>query len=181
MNTINIRAKHEPLLLKLERYYSVCYDGKAIFEERYHHVLGVLELCCSCVKNDSGNKIDHDKLIVSAILHDIAKPRFDNFKRHNDPESVGKALEDASIEIPDLGYIAEIIRCHRGKEFNPGKFPLEAAILRMCDKIDNVRRKESYKAAKKREDSYKLICSFLEDEGLSVELELFKGIFKALL
>lgn len=127
---------------------------KKIMKER-GHTKRVFKLCKSFLEEyeDSAN-VRKGLLLKSAILHDIAK--FDEGKKkknHNSPKLVKAAMMKASISINDkneMKHIYNIIKAHKG-EFKPKpNNAMEAAILRICDKLDRY-----YKGNKDAEDKCK--------------------------
>lgn len=100
-------------------------------EKDIDHVKRVQNLCKKFSENIPG--LQNKLLSEAAILHDIAKKK--NKKEHNKPKYVKEVLFDAKINDIDEN-VFEIIKAHKD-EFDPPKgIEFEAAILRICDKLD---------------------------------------------
>ncbi len=114
------------------------YINKSATELR-EHVARVVEMCIEFSENMNLNDAKKELLIDAAWLHDIAK--FDNDDEHNKKKHVEAAVKQVSKE-KELSAICEIIKAHKGK-FKPSEeYKLEAAILRICDKLDRFNKKK---------------------------------------
>jgi HD superfamily phosphodiesterase len=121
--------------------------GKRKKNELREHTQRVISICEEFIKQletqgVTGIKID--LLRDAATLHDIAKYNADGKKYddHNDngdkhnAEAVRVLSSKYHDEIKDLNDICAIIRVHSG-DFDPDKrIGIEAAILRIADKLD---------------------------------------------
>lgn len=113
------------------------------------HTERVVSICreiLSGLSPESRGRVDEELLIAAAILHDVAK--FDEKKGEHDHHklaagvlSANRAALGPDVDGGTLGALADIIRAHKGKKFQPGEgHAREAAILRMADKVDMLRQ-----------------------------------------
>jgi len=121
------------------------------------HSKQVRKLCKQIAKgleNYQEFDIDRTLLFNAAELHDIAK--FDKGEKHHKKakqviSEEYKKLTGKELDEQELVDLSEIIKAHKGKKFDPPEnVALEAAILRMADKIDHTAHgkkdaKERYK------------------------------------
>lgn len=134
----------------LNRHYTERFDqlSAQLRENMKAHLLhteGVVSVCLeilSALPPQSRLLVDPELLNAAAILHDVAK--FDDKDDHHKlAESVilkNCALWGEDVDDEDIEALGSIIRAHKGK-FKPDEdYACEAAILRMADKIDMLRR-----------------------------------------
>ena len=131
------------------------------------HTKGVLSLCreISAALSLEQRPIDMDLLTAAALLHDAAK--YDDPKNHH--KDAGRVIAENldslgwSTDGVRLSALNSVIKAHKGS-FKPlPDYACEAAILRMADKIDMLRR------GKDKEDKY--------DEGIEKIQEYFSKRF----
>lgn len=113
-----------------------------------------------------------EKLLTDSIwLHDIAK--FDNEDNHNKLEydkntltCKKKVIARFSEDNAYMQMVVKIIEQHKGKFMPPDdKLWLEAAILRLCDKIDKFEKTSIEKAKEACEESLKKIQEWVQPKG----------------
>lgn len=167
--------KYEKLFKKIKKYYRGKYRSRKA-DERIIHIRRVFRMCYKITQKYDDLNINQDLLLTSALLHDIAKPKFGLL--HPVPLLVSMACKDVGIRIKNEKQIADIVYYHSGKKFRPKAYPLEAAILRMCDKIDKFHTVKIKKATKKCKKSYKLIVDYFEHDHLVQALKAFLFIFE---
>lgn len=130
-----------------ERFDQLCAQLREDMENHLLHTEGVVSICLeilSALPRQSRLLVDPELLNAAAILHDVAK--FDSRDDHHKlAESVllnHRVLLGKEVDIEDIEALGSIIRAHKGK-FKPDEdHACEAAILRMADKIDMLRRGE---------------------------------------
>ncbi len=116
-------------------------------------------------------KIDKDLLSKAAIFHDIAKIEDDDTHNKLAKSRLKKHFKKSD---EDFKKVCSIIKAHKG-EFEPDEnIALEAAILRMADKIDKW-NKINFKQKKSRKDLEK--CKKKYKENLEEIKERFKAIY----
>lgn len=128
-----------------ERFDQLCAQLKEDMEAHLLHTKSVVSICLeilSALPRQSQLLVDLELLNAAAILHDAAK--FDNRDDHHKlAESVllnHRVLLGKEVDIEDIEALGSIIKAHKGK-FKPDEdYACEAAILRMADKIDMLRR-----------------------------------------
>lgn len=151
------------------------------------HTQKVVERCTKLAKilNDEiGKEIDVNLLNDAAWLHDVWKLNKGKKKHHHLPSYVREAIKNF-IEGDVNDDWLEIIAQHKG-DFKPVKYPMESAILRLCDKIDHLRQATKRKKFKKREKNFKKIkkqckdsLDFFEKYGFEkTELKVLKDFYK---
>lgn len=107
-------------------------------EEVREHTKRVVDICLQIVNKLEalGYHPNRDLLERSAIFHDIAKMK--NDEKHH--KIAKKVLKKHFYEDDELKKICSIIKAHKGK-FEPlEKVELEAAVLRISDKIDKINK-----------------------------------------
>ena len=147
-----------------ERLNEMTASLKRDMELHLRHTKGVLSLCreiAAALSPEQRRMVDMDLLTAAALLHDVAK--FDDKKNHH--KDAGRVIAenlDLLGWVPDgarLNALSSVIRAHKGS-FKPlESCAREAAILRMADKTDMLRR------GKDKEDNY--------DEGIEVIQKYF--------
>lgn len=143
------------------------------------HTFHVFTLCSTFVNllNNNVVKVDKKILLISSILHDIAKP-IDN-DDHNYREYLYEAFNEAEITFDDkyINNICSLIESHKSKHFNPPpNLAFEAAVLRICDKLDKY-RKGSSKAYKKCSNSIELMEDYFYENNLQREWREFEKVY----
>ena len=133
------------------------------------HTQKVVIRCDQLAKKliDEERCIDCNLLKDVAWLHDVRKLNKGKKKRHHLPSQVRCAIENVVEEDINDDWL-EIISQHKG-DFKPAKYPMESAILRLCDKIDHLRQATKKKKEKKRERAFSKAKRKCEDT-----LKLFK-------
>lgn len=137
-----------------ERFDQLCAQPREDMRDHLLHTRGVVSICLeilSALPPQSQSLVDPELLNAAAILHDVAK--FDDKDDHHKlAESVilkNRALLGEDVDDENIEILGSIIRAHKGK-FKPDEdSACEAAILRMADKIDMLRRDED------KQDKYK--------------------------
>ena len=128
------------------------------------HTKRVVKLCeeFATELDEQGIEVDRQLLIRAAWLHDIAK--FDDGDDHHKKKNVKAVLEkyDMDIESDLVKSIAKIISEHKGS-FEPKKHRKEAAILRICDKLDKFNKGKD-DAEEKCNKSIEKISEWAEEE-----------------
>ncbi len=128
-----------------ERFDQLCTQLREDMRAHLLHTEGVVSVCLeilSALPLESQKLVNQKLLNAAAILHDVAK--FDDKDDHHKlAESVilkNRALWGEDVDDEDIEALGSIIRAHKGK-FKPDEdYACEAAILRMADKIDMLRR-----------------------------------------
>lgn len=135
------------------------YDALEVKDKKQRrklaHALRVWELCQAIsakLAQEERSRLHPELLTAAALLHDIAK--FDSDRLHHlqaiDIIRNGLGQESDEDEAA-LSALDQMILAHKDG-FNPSPiYAADAAILRMADKIDQVRRK-TRKSAKSRAD-----------------------------
>lgn len=166
-------------------------DGKEIFhthilygdvseEKKKHlhlHTLRVVELCMYFEDKLNRKDLDVALLHQAAWCHDIAK--FDDKDHHHEKKVVKKVLRQYTRA--DVSDILLVITNHKG-DFEKDNFPLESAILRICDKLDKFTKGQK-DASEKCEKSYEKIkksCKDLEDFPWEDFKKIYKKLYKKL-
>lgn len=134
----------------LNQHYTERFDqlSAQLREDMKAHLLhtrGVVSICLeilSALPPQSRLLVDPELLNAAAVLHDVAK--FDDKDDHHKlAESVilkNRALLGEDVDDEGIEALGSIIRAHKGK-FKPDEdYACEAAILRMADKVDMLRR-----------------------------------------
>ena len=125
------------------------------------HTLHVFFLCNTFINllNRRIVQVDEEMLLVSAILHDIAKPEG---KKHNKQEYLIKAFKEAGIKLPSEHELKvyKIIKAHKGNFSPEVDCTFESAVLRICDKLDKY-RKGKKSASKDCSKTMELIKDYL--------------------
>jgi HD superfamily phosphodiesterase len=140
-----------------EMFSSCLYKALKLSKGTVEHIKRVRVLCQRFLH--VGLKVDENLLLLSAGLHDIAKKLAG--EDHHKKEKIIKALQKARvreeyIKALNKAGVYEIITAHKGK-FRPKKHQLEAAILRICDKLDK------FDKAKGKEIPYKKAGEAMND------------------
>lgn len=123
-------------------------------------------------------QINKKMLYRAAFLHDIAK--FDDNGIHNMIAGIIIKEYFNELDCDDFARLCSVIRCHR-KRFDPDKnVIIEAAILRMADKIDKVRRnqkkvKKLKKACKVYKKNRKKVKRYLKEIKYPFRRELISA------
>jgi len=105
------------------------------------HILRVYNLC-SCLA-DSEEGVDREVLLVSALLHDIARAREDSDETRSIRHEIQGSRMAAEI-LEELGYsagfIGKVRHCIETHRYRSGNTPLtiEAKILFDADKLDAI-------------------------------------------
>ena len=128
-----------------ERFDQLCTQLREDMRAHLLHTEGVVSVCLEILSSlplESQKLVNQKLLNAAAILHDVAK--FDDKDDHHKlAESVilkNRALWGEDVDDEDIEALGSIIRAHKGK-FKPDvDYACEAAILRMADKIDMLRR-----------------------------------------
>ena len=128
-----------------ERFDQLCTQLREDMRAHLLHTEGVVSVCLEILSSlplESQKLVNQKLLNAAAILHDVAK--FDDKDDHHKlAESVilkNRALWGEDVDDEDIDALGSIIRAHKGK-FKPDEdYACEAAILRMADKIDMLRR-----------------------------------------
>lgn len=153
-----------------ERFDQLCAQLREDMKAHLLHTEGVVSICLeilSRLPQESQLLVDPELLNAAAVLHDVAK--FDDKDDHHKlAESVilkNRALLGEEVDDEDIEILGSIIRAHKGDKFKPDEdYACEAAILRMADKIDMLRR------GKDKQNKYQ--------ESIDNIKEFFKGHFK---
>lgn len=133
------------------------------------HIKRVCDLCRRFAVD--GIRLNGDLLLSAALFHDLA-PDHDT---HHKPKRVKRAIKQAAgentlQEIPRLDDVCAIIEAHR-KSFSPPKhLAMEAAVLRLSDKLDRYYKGKA-DAAQKCQNSLRAVEGFFEGEGMSEEFK----------
>lgn len=103
-------------------------------EDLLRHTDRVMEICERFVSELGDGLVNEELLFTAAALHDIAK--FDGQEDHHKAALKIIEREGWSQHLSDPSQVEQIITAHR-KSFHPGPdVELEAAILRLADKLD---------------------------------------------
>ncbi len=126
---------------------------------------------------EKGMWLDSDLLNKAALLHDIAK--FDDEKKHNRKAKKAIAKEykkytQKDMDKQELKELGAVIKAHKGTFDPPKSVALEAAVLRMADKIDKTARAE-----KKAKKAYKKHLHDIKKSHLLGGKKNFKRFKKA--
>jgi|GEM_PF-4692274 len=118
------------------------------------HVIRVCKLCGKFI--DAKIPLNQAVLMEAAMYHDIAKViRPDD--NHHKRKMVSIAIEELGME--DISEdVLDVIEAHK-EDFSPEDYPLEAAILRVCDKLDKYRQVEEKRKEKRAFVEAVLACS----------------------
>ena len=148
-----------------DRFNEITACLKRDMDLHLRHTKGVLSLCreiASALPPDQGRALDMDLLTAAALLHDAAK--YDDKKKHH--KDAGRVIAENldrlgwSVDGARLTALNDVIKFHKGSSFKPDPSRArEAAVLRMADKIDMLRR------GKDKERQY--------DEGIDVIQKYF--------
>lgn len=128
-----------------ERFDQLCTQLREDMRAHLLHTEGVVSVCLeilSALPPRSRLLVDPELLNDAAILHDVAKfdDKDDHHKRAESVILKNRALWGEDVDDKDIEALGSIIRAHKGK-FKPDEdYACEAAILRMADKIDMLRR-----------------------------------------
>ncbi|NCC15605.1 MAG: HD domain-containing protein [Clostridia bacterium] len=157
----------------LELHLLSDYSGKDMEShlEEVNKIIGhthrVLKICEAFAVNLKLEGTELELLKAAAILHDIAKLDEKNGE-HN------RLVEEAMMDMGIVQFadgkedkVYEIIEAHKGG-FNPSSdIALEAAILRMADKLDKFVKRPT-KAEKSCKDSYCKILNYFATKGIAL-------------
>ena len=94
----------------------------------------------------NGIKIDEDKLLSAAWLHDIAKFNGQTDDDHNNPNEIKETLKWVNGDYSKFGDVFKevlyIIKYHKGNDYlPPTKYQMECFALRWLDKFDRIPKK----------------------------------------
>lgn len=144
-------------------------------EELISHIHRVVVICEAFVDELTPTDINNEALMNAAILHDICK--YDDDNKH---EKVGADLveKEYSADIKDVKIVGDIIRAHR-KKFKPSDTVwLEAAILRMADKLDKYAKGKA-NVENKCKKSIEAIEEYVSDHGISdKQFDMFMNAYE---
>lgn len=153
------------------------------------HSRRVYNLCCEIIHNLNLNDTislsqESEELVYkAAYLHDIGK-KIDGSNTHNktSEELIDFLCGHINNNTEYLIKLKSIVKAHRGK-FNPDhNVSIEAAIMRMADKIDKFHRCDSHKAFKKANDTYCENCQKIKEyfmTNISKRIDDFDDFKKA--
>ena len=122
----------------LNEYLDSCKVRKKEKKKITKHTRKVVDICHQITNEleSLGYHPDQELLDLSAIFHDIAKMK--NDEKHH--KIAKKVLKKHFYEDDELKKVCSIIKAHKGK-FEPlEKVELEAAVLRISDKIDKINK-----------------------------------------
>lgn len=155
--------------LELEPKERARADGKL------KHAKNVAALCedvANSLESRLQDCVDRDLLAAAAILHDIAK--FDAAGDHEEA-AIGIIRSECGKQSPspidprDFAALGEIIRSHKG-DFDPHpRVALEAAVLRIADKLDKFSGGPGNEAEKSYEKTLKRIKDYFKASYKAVE------------
>lgn len=117
---------------------------RKVAKRRIAHSKRVAAICREIVSElECEFDIDTDLLYCAAQVHDIRKLE-ENKKHHKKAKKALKKELGDEITPKELKQVCRVISEHKGKKFEPEKkkIALEAAILRMADKIDRIEQKK---------------------------------------
>jgi HD superfamily phosphodiesterase len=115
----------------------------------------------------------------AAWLHDLAKYKKNNEKRKDHYKKVKAAIEEGNYFLENKSVLYNIIEAH-SEDFRPYKeYTLEAAVLRICDKLDKFIKKKD-DTEEKCENSMKKIKDCFKENRLQLPDE-FKITYNKLL
>lgn len=120
---------------------------------------------------DGSLEVDKELLLTAAWLHDVAK--LDGGDDHHLQGFVLPILEEYAVPQPEK--VANIIALHKGA-FTPREYPLEASILRICDKLDKFNKdpEKKVKALESCEKSRGVIALILEPQVYVMFADVYK-------
>lgn len=133
----------------------------------FKHVVRVRALCRRFViaAEGYGLHFDTELLLFAAGLHDIGKDDDYEEDNHHKKWAVIDVLEDYGASEQQTAMweglgVFQVIKAHR-KDFSPKGHALEAAVLRICDKLDKIdkARKKSKKESLKKFSKAMFSCS----------------------
>ena len=143
-------------------------------EEWLTHTFRVFALCSVFINSIDTNiiRVNKDVLFKASILHDIAKPL--GKKNHHKRERLRYAIKETNIDITERQKkaICAIIEAHKGPFKPPESLLIEAAILRICDKLDKF-QKNRKKAAVKIDKTMNKIEKRFKEYHTDNEWEVF--------
>ena len=142
--------------IKCDEAYKILNEHLYSDEEKViEHTKRVVDICLQIANKLEvlGYHLDRDLLELSAIFHDIAK--IENNEEHH--KIAKRILKNHFYKDSELEKICSIIKAHKG-QFEPlEKVGLEAAVLRISDKIDKINKGDLNKFWKSYRESLKKI------------------------
>lgn len=147
------------------------------------HSLRVKKIAKSIVVllEDEGIDVSKKAVKVGALLHDIGKNDKNNKYHHYKSVARTMKLFDCTSGKKNQRYanqIYSIILSHKG-EFKPNvDIALEAAILRMADKIDKYNKSSSKKATASYQKSLRQIERYFKENNIGYYSQLKKACKK---
>lgn len=147
----------------LNEYLDSCKVHKKEKKKITKHTRRVVDICHQITNEleSLGYHPDQELLDLSAIFHDIAK--MENDEEHH--KITKEVLENYFSEDDDLEEVCSIIKAHKGKFKPMGSVNLEAAVLRISDKIDKINKGDLNKFWKSYRESLKEIKKNFKKTG----------------
>lgn len=133
-------------MMKAEEILRDCVRRGRTEPKRARYAQRVVLLCEELAGRFKAGKVNLPLLTEAAWLHNVAEDYNDG--GHHRPEVI-KAVISGREPDGGLDDVTAIISAYRGKLFMPEKYPLESAILRMCNRIDKVNKAQEKSGAKK--------------------------------
>lgn len=129
---------------------------------------------CKKFANKYPTAVDRELLLNAAWLHDVAK--LSAGKKHNKRRKVSAVLKKHNLyhNIDHIKRVTRIIKSHKGKKFNPQKYKLESAVVRLCDKLDRF-KKGKKDADKKCRKTLKKAKDVLEEKDYQILEEFYEN------
>jgi len=88
---------------------------------------------------------------------------------------VSKAFERAEI-APRPNHLYDIAKSHKGKFEPPEEIAIEAAVLRICDKLDKYRKSKKKKATEKYEETVYMVEEYICKKAINIDWDEFYNI-----
>ncbi|QNU68526.1 HD domain-containing protein [Ruminiclostridium herbifermentans] len=159
---------------------SIFYDyiGKLKLdqEKEYELIEHTKRVVNLCNKFEEKLCLDEQLLHKAAWLHDIAKYNECGNKRYNHHIEASSVLSKYGFSYEDP--VCNIIKAHTGDYFEPDEeYSLEAAVLRICDKLDKF-NKGKKDAKDKCEASLSLIEDYFSEINIDIPNAFYKKYYK---
>lgn len=162
----------------LEDHYNEIGLPQETKEDLLEHTQRVIELC-RIFESQMDEELDWELLYPAAALHDIAKYDENGEKAKKHQKAAGDVIRRKLPQMKRQREVLDIIRVHR-KDFDPQQDQaLEAAVLRICDKLDRF-AKGKEDAQDKCVDSMKDIEKYYEERGMELP-EAFCRLYEQML